>query len=185
MTPGVNDRRRYAPRPLRALVVLACVIWAVTACDAGPVDPPVATASPQGAASPSVGPTAAGGCGQTPLRTGPAPAWAAGGPSGLPWVLSAEGNLIGFLFVDLHVQAGADGANNKILWVSKVPRGGQPLRLSLRPADGGAAVTMTEEADSSPGEIYPSIVDVPTAGCWHVTAEWNQNRATLDLYYPR
>lgn len=42
-------------------------------------------------------------------------------------------------------------------------------------------ITYTFPADSSPGEIYLSIVDVPTDGCWHVTFEWNGHRADLSL----
>jgi hypothetical protein len=71
---------------------------------------------------------------------------------------------------------------NKILWIVREPRDGQPLTLTLRRTDGtGEAVIHREPADSSPGEIYPSIVDVPSAGCWIVTAEWSGHRATLEL----
>src|ERR1700704_5272742 len=33
------------------------------------------------------------------------------------------------------------------------------------------------------GEIYPSIVDVPRPGCWHVTLRWGPNTAELNLNY--
>jgi hypothetical protein len=80
----------------------------------------------------------------------------------------------------------ATGAQNKILWVAREPRNGSDLVLTLRPSGGGGAVTVRQPADSSPGEIYPSIVDVPTAGCWHAVAEWDGHRATFELaYQPR
>jgi hypothetical protein len=44
-------------------------------------------------------------------------------------------------------------------------------------------LAVTRPADSRPGEIYPSIVDVPAAGCWTVVAEWSGHRATLELAY--
>jgi hypothetical protein len=99
-------------------------------------------------------------------------------------VMSHEGNLVGMLFsYPLQVPSPPGGPNNKILWIAREPRNGKDLRLTLRPEAGGAAVTVTQPANSNPGEIYPSIVDVPTAGCWTVVAEWNGNRATLELPY--
>jgi hypothetical protein len=96
--------------------------------------------------------------------------------------MSVEGNLIGMVGPLLAGHPGQYA--NKILWVVRAPRRGAPLRLTLRPARRAAPrITVDQPANSSPGEIYPSIVDVPTAGCWHVTAEWNNNRATLDLLY--
>jgi hypothetical protein len=115
------------------------------------------------------------------------PGWIAnaGLPSGMHYVMSREGNLVGMLFADPLVAPPrpAPGPNNKVLWISKVSREGQPLRLTLTPSGGGAAVTVEQPADSSPGEIYPSIVDVPEAGCWTVSAQWGANRATFELNY--
>lgn len=76
-----------------------------------------------------------------------------------------------------------DGRNNKILWEMRDSRDGKPLHLAARSPASGAAVNLTREADSGPGEIYPSIVDVPTPGCWHMTLEWNGHTATIDLPY--
>ncbi len=63
------------------------------------------------------------------------------------------------------------------------PRDGQPLLLTARPLAGGPAVNLTFPAGASPGEIYPSSVDVPTPGCWHMTLQWNGHTATIDLPY--
>jgi hypothetical protein len=127
----------------------------------------------------------AGGCGDTPLWTGAPPDWiaSAGGVGPLPYALSHEGNLFAALFANpLRAGPGVTNPNNKILWIARAPRDGQPLKLTLRPADGaGQVVTQEEPADSSLGEIYPSIVDVPSPGCWRITAEWSGNRATLEL----
>ncbi|MBX6723791.1 MAG: hypothetical protein IRY92_11255, partial [Dactylosporangium sp.] len=126
-----------------------------------------------------------GGCGQTPLLSGALPPWtdSAGPPADLPYVVSHEGNLVGVLFGHpLHAPPQSADYNNKILWIVREPRNGSDLRLTLRPATGdGPPVTVSRPADSSPGEIYPSIVDVPAAGCWTVVAEWDGHRATLEL----
>jgi hypothetical protein len=100
--------------------------------------------------------------------------------------MSREGNLAGVLFGEnLAAPPRTNGPTNKILWISSVPRDGSTLTLTLTPPAGGAPVTVTQPANSSPGEIYPSIVDVPSTGCWSVVAEWAGHRATLELPYQK
>jgi hypothetical protein len=137
------------------------------------------------AVTPSSGVEATGGCGGTPVRDKPPPGWAASAnPPDLPLVTANEGNLIGSLFAGRLRAGHPENPSNKILWIVREPRQGASLRLTLRPVQGTAPeVALTRPADSGPGEIYPSIVDVPAPGCWRVTAEWNGNRATLDLLY--
>jgi hypothetical protein len=169
------------------------VVLAVSGCTGAGRSPRAAAPTPAPASAPpaSVAPDASRsappGCGQTPVRVGGLPAWtaSAGPPASLSYVVSAEGNLVGVLFgAPLQAPAATTGRNNKILWIVREARGGQPLTLTAQRVDGpGAEVATTEEADSSPGEIYPSIVDVPAPGCWHVTARWNGNTATVDLLY--
>jgi hypothetical protein len=114
------------------------------------------------------------------------PEWTAdAGVGPASYVLSHEENLVGILFAD-PLRGGPDMTNpsNKILWIVREPRHGTPLRLTLRAMDGqGPAVETEEPANSSPGEIYPSIVDVPRPGCWSVTAAWAGQKATLELLY--
>jgi hypothetical protein len=115
------------------------------------------------------------------------PEWTASAkaPGQIPHALSHEDNLVAVLFAG-SLRAGANVANpsNKILWIVRDPRDGKELRLKLRRVDGtGEPVTQVEQADSGPGEIYPSGVDVPTAGCWHVLASWNGYTATMELNY--
>jgi len=102
------------------------------------------------------------------------------------YVVSHEGNLVGVLFGGtLRSPSPAQGPSNKILWISAEPRAGADLKVTLTPSGGGGPVTEQFPANSSPGEIYPSIVDVPKPGCWNVVAEWNGNRATLELPYEK
>jgi hypothetical protein len=107
------------------------------------------------------------------------------GPAGVPYVLSTEGNLVGVLFgAPLAAGTRSDGRTNKVLWIVREPRGGSPLRLTGRPTTGDApTVTLERAPDSYPGEIYPSMVDVPVPGCWRFTASWNGHTATVDLAY--
>jgi len=38
-----------------------------------------------------------------------------------------------------------------------------------------ALVRVEVPANSGPGEIYASVVEVPFAGCWHVELAWGPN----------
>lgn len=123
------------------------------------------------------------GCGSGWAHSGARPAWTdEANPGDLRYVLSAEGNAAGFLFAD-PPHAGP-GATNKILWVVREPRNQQPLRITATPEGASAPVVHAEfPADSGPGQIYPSGVDLPTPGCWRFTLTWGVNRATVDVLY--
>ena len=105
--------------------------------------------------------------------------WATAAPQ-QPYLMSREGNAVGVLWVP-PLRAGTR-TGNKILWVVREPREGRPLTIvATRP--GAPTVTLTRAADSGPGEIYPSIVDVPAAGCWQLTLTWSTHRATVGVRY--
>src|SRR5438132_4574361 len=73
---------------------------------------------------------------------------------------------------------------NKVLWVVRFPRNGSPLNISGQLSGANApAVHVTQLADSGPGEIYPSIVDVPQPGCWRFDLTWSTHQATVYLEY--
>jgi hypothetical protein len=166
-------------------VVLSVLMLA--ACTSDPAPAAVSTPSPSGAptVTPTAGPTIDGGCASSPASVAAPPDWTASAKvSRGPFVLSHEANLVGYLFVTPLRAGQPTNPANKILWVVKTPRNGQPLKLELRRMDGtGEPVSQIELADSGPGEIYPSIVDVPSAGCWQVQAGWNGHLATLELLY--
>jgi hypothetical protein len=72
----------------------------------------------------------------------------------------------------------------EILWVVARPRGGSALTISAHPIGKVAPlVTTIQPANSSPGEIYPSIVDVPEPGCWHLDLAWAGQQASVELEY--
>lgn len=126
-------------------------------------------------------------CGGTRVRSdSPLPAWtmSAHPPSGIPYVVSKQGNAVGVLFGSPLRSGHPTQHANKILWIVREPRNGQPLHLTARPLHTTSPTRrVAYPADSSPGEIYPAILDVPTRGCWHLMLEWERNRATLDLQY--
>jgi hypothetical protein len=163
----------------RALLV-AAVLLLIAAC--GDDSGSDGTAIPAGAHE------VEGACGATVLYTGASEDWtaSAGGPTDLVQATSHDGNAVAFLFGNPLRAGEPENPANKILWVVKQPRGMSDLEIAGHPLDAEApTVAQSEAADSSPGEIYPSIVNVPSPGCWHFTLQWNGNTDTIDLPYTR
>jgi hypothetical protein len=105
-------------------------------------------------------------------------------PDGLPYVLTSPTNAAGFIFGNPLTSSRRQGPANKILWVVGVPRNGSALQITGHPLDAIAPlVHVTQPANSFPGEIYPTIVDVPKPGCWHFELAWAGNKASVDLLY--
>jgi len=117
------------------------------------------------------------------MAAGHKPTWASTAPD-IPWVADPTGMIAGFLFADPLRHGHPENPANKVLWVVNGPRNGSPLRVELRPiGEATPVVTDSFPADSFPGEIYPSIVEVPSAGCWHATFSWAGHTAELDLSF--
>jgi len=115
------------------------------------------------------------------LTDGEPPVWAQGGwthakgtPWGVPWALGTGGDAVAFVFANELVAGSSPrvhGTNNKVLWVAKgdnanfivegIPPGGT---LSVVTVNGG-----------------PSIVDVPSPGCWKFRLSWGSSRATSTI----
>jgi hypothetical protein len=115
------------------------------------------------------------------------PSWAqsAHPPASVPHLLSQEKNVIAFIFGN-PLQAGhkRPHRNNKILWIVREPRHGQPLHLAGTLIGGRASATEPPiPASSSPGQIYPSTINVPSPGCWHFALRWNGHQANINLRY--
>jgi hypothetical protein len=117
------------------------------------------------------------------VRTGPLPEWAragfSGDGSGVPHVPGRENAILAVVFGAPLSAPPAEGRNNKILWVSRLPvTPGDPLRITAR--QDGTARTADREVAGGPG---PSIIDLPAAGCWRLTLSWSGHTDTLDLAY--
>jgi hypothetical protein len=133
----------------------------------------------------------AGGCGMTQLFHGRLPAWTAPafansspGPTPWPTAISQRGTVVAVVF-GYPLRAGKPTTRlNKVLWIMKLPRRGSPLTIEARPVNASKPVIRSMfPADSSPGEIYPSYVNVPRAGCWQLTLHWAGHKDSIDLHY--
>jgi hypothetical protein len=170
---------------LRQFAPLVAVVLAVTPGAAGCSSSH--PASNAGSATHAV----AAGCGATAMHRDTAPDWTApvwaassGAPTDLPYAVAAHGHAIAFIF-GYPLRAG-DPTNpaNKILWVVHSPRNGSDLVIRARPLHASMPViTIRQAANSGPGEIYPSDVNVPAPGCWQMTLHWNGHADSIDLAY--
>ncbi len=80
----------------------------------------------------------------------------------------------GAFFFANPIRAGhPSNPGNKILWIVRFPRNGNPLDITARfGGDPSLVVRTSWPADSEPGEIYPSELDLPRPECpggWVIT----------------
>jgi hypothetical protein len=170
-------RMRVQRRAVSGLAIVAVVALGSVA---------VANVVPGGRGASPVAPgTAAPRC-DAPSTASDIPAWAASAnaPRSIPHLVSPDGNVVAVLFGYPLREGVPTDRQNKILWIVRQPRQGQPLVITATlPGTDAAAVHESLSANSSPGEIYPSIVDVPKPGCWHFTLAWNGHHSAIDLSY--
>ena len=131
-------------------------------------------------------------CKTTPLHRGAAPRWTApawstsskGFASHLRYAIAANGNVVGVLFGDQLRAGRRENPANKILWIVRQARNGRPLHIHAQPIGFlASSVSTTWPADSGPGEIYPSITNVPVPGCWRFTLRWAGHSDVVALHY--
>jgi hypothetical protein len=111
------------------------------------------------------------------------PAWARtgfrGDGSGVPHVFSEHADLIAVLFDYPPVASADPNVANKILWVSRLPQ--QPMQpLTVKAALDGAKISVVREITGGPG---PSMVNLPKAGCWHLTLSWSGHTDAMVLKF--
>ncbi len=138
-------------------------------------------AAASGGAPTVAAPSPAGPCTPRVLQQ-PLPEWADAGFSGdttIAHTLGAGGEIAAILFANPLTHDRKDGANNKILWVSRESNsGGEPLRIVARLDGRGEPV-----AREVPGGPGPSIIDMPGPGCWRMELSWAGHTDWLDLVY--
>jgi hypothetical protein len=122
------------------------------------------------------------------VRIGVLPVWARAGFSEarprMRYELGASGRIAMIQWGALNAPPAADH-NNKILWVSRVStHPGSSLRILAQRMTGtrrdGAPVRRA--VDGGPG---PSIINLPTPGCWRLRLRWSGWTDQLDLRYIR
>lgn len=123
-------------------------------------------------------------CGTTQAKFGIAPAWTVGRGVDHPsaYVVSANGDAVGFYFADSLRTGRHDGSNNKILWIIRTPTADKPLMIDAHPVGAPTPVVHHEEPGIGAGD-YPTIIDEPTAGCWHLDLSWNGYKDSVELPY--
>lgn len=128
------------------------------------------------------------GCVPAAIYTGAPPAWTAAAWSDsspgfrLPYALASGDSAAAFMFANPLRAGHPTNPGNKVLWVVRFPRNDNPLIISARwSADPSVNVRFSQPANSSPGEIYPSGIDLPKPGCWKLTLTWGAHRASLNL----
>jgi hypothetical protein len=157
-------------------ITAAAAVLLLAACDAG--KPATQNTAPAPAAAASSLPTCAA---DVPSRV--LPEWARAGVSEaeprIPHVLGDRGDIAAIIFgYPLH-QPPLPDRNNKILWVSRTPlESSSPLEIQARLDGAGAPVS--RKVTGGPG---PSIIDLPEAGCWHLTLSWSGHTDTMRLTY--
>jgi hypothetical protein len=105
------------------------------------------------------------------------PVWAQGGWTvakgaswPVPWAFGTGGDTVAYLFATQLIAGSGprvDGSNNKVLWEAKDYPSGGSVVVEGRPL-GQSQPVLTIAGG-------PSIVDVPTSGCWTFRLSWNAN----------
>ncbi|XVU29000.1 hypothetical protein ACQPZJ_18640 [Actinoplanes sp. CA-054009] len=117
------------------------------------------------------------------MRTDALPDWARAGfswdGSGMPHVFGERGEILAVVFGAPLKSPPAEDRANKILWVAResVEPGGD---LVVSAVLDGTDVRAEQKVAGGPG---PSLVDLPRAGCWHLTLTWSGRTDTMDLIY--
>ena len=171
-----------SPTAVSRLVASALGVLALAACGGSAPTAKLATTETQRAVTEVVGP-----CVPAAVHHGAPPAWTAAAWSDspgfrAPYALASGDAAAAFFFVPKLRAGHPSNPANKILWVVRFPRNGNPLVITARLGrDPAKVVRISRPADSSPGEIYPSYVDLPTTGCWRLQLAWGPHRANIDV----
>ncbi len=180
----IGPRGRAAARQSMVIFTVAVLLAACSgAASMPPAAPSASPASvaPDGPRPPDTSPAVA--CAPA-LVPAPPPRWTSSAhPPDIAYALGRAGQIVAVPFVALRAPP-RDGIANKILWISRVPRDGAALTITGHP-DGAAAPIVQIEltANAGPGEIYPSIVDVPFPGCWVFQLRWGATTDSVSLVY--
>jgi hypothetical protein len=160
----------------------ALALCSLTACSAGAPAATSPTDEPASAPATELPCTGA-------IVSGPLPVWARDGfeppDQSVPHVVGVGGDIVGVVFAQpLHALASA-GTENKVLWVARpgaTADSGDSLgtELTIRARLNGVGTTTSTTLAGGPG---PSVVDVPSPGCWTVTLTWSGRTDLVALPY--
>jgi hypothetical protein len=180
--PPVHALVTRAVREGRSARRSRLAVWGAGAAAAAAVVVAVAVTSPWDDTR-SVGPAAPAASCEAGVEDTVLPTWARTGFTDpepvVRHVLGDDGRIVAILFGQaLHAPPAPD-VSNKVLWVARTA--GDTLSIdAVRAEDGKVA---HREVAGGPG---PSTIDLPGAGCWHLTLRWGdapESRDTMDLEY--
>jgi hypothetical protein len=170
---------------IRRLEGIGCAVALVLVIGGGPSQAPAPF--PQLSADASSVP-----CAATPIQTRPFP-----GPlGGLRWIVArpVSAGITGHLFYGqtahgpaaaLHIHGTMpDGGTTKILWVIRTGAVGPVLEIIGHTRTGAGRTHQAFPAASGGGVAgtpYPSIIDVPTPGCWQFRLQSGQVKGTVTM----
>jgi hypothetical protein len=176
----------------RIFVTTAAAALLVAACSS--LRQPLPPSSPTSAASSAtlqnsqaaVSPSPVrGGCGSTQVFAGPGPD-ADLGLADNPWAPATptDAGIVAYFWYPPPGVVFASRSSNdapKILWIS---HGEQPGDLHIKAHPVGATspiATFDVPPASSPAGNYPSGIELPSAGCWHLDLAIGSTQAAIDL----
>jgi hypothetical protein len=120
------------------------------------------------------------------LRRAVLPTWARAGFSDprrpMPFALGRSGRVVAIPFGPLESPPAAK-RNNKILWVARtLARAGENLAIRAQRMTGTRRIgrPVSRIVRGGPG---PSIINLPSPGCWQMTLRWSGHHDQLDLVY--
>ena len=123
------------------------------------------------------------------VRHAALPTWAHAGFSDpaapMHYVLGGSGHIVAILFAYPLLSPPPKDHNNKILWVSRASRQpGSDLLIAGQRMTGEQSVgpRVTRTVIGGPG---PSIIDLPSPGCWRLSLRWSGHSDQLDLHYAK
>jgi len=115
------------------------------------------------------------------------PVWARSGFSDpkhrMPYLLGRARKIAVILWADPLRSPPPKDHNNKILWVARAPTNpGSDLRIAAQLMSGTTAIgaPVVRRVIGGPG---PSIINLPTSGCWRLTLRWSHVIDAVDLRY--
>lgn len=124
-------------------------------------------------------------CPTSPVRHGPIPKGGFSRDTDYPWIAakSDAGKTLAVLFYSQDgtslMRAGgtmSPGITTKILWIMPT-RGHDHITLQGEEVPQGSEFKQT--VPNSSGAQYPSVVKVPSPGCWKITAKVNDYSSTI------
>jgi len=162
----------------RVLSGLAAALAAVGLATLGALGPAVSAVAST--------PSTSGAC-RPQVTVGVLPAWARAGFSSprprMAYSLGRGVKIAALLWANPLLSPPSKNYNNKILWVSREPPvPGSDLQISAQRMSGSRPLgaPVARRVIGGPG---PSIINLPSAGCWRFRLRWSGRTDTIDLRY--